>query len=560
MFKHLGGNRILGKVFLGNDPLINPSMFFGFGFHLMWVYAVIYMAFPSFLFHGQPQEELFRSLGTISWVVAIVVMLLMGWLIDRITYVIRRYSLQISTACMMAVSTICLFIAEYIAWIPLIIVGNVLAGVSSAFLFLIWGEAFRRQETPSIVLNSMLSVVVALLGYGLMTLLLPGEVVSAILCILPLFDITGLFFVMHGGGAFFNKQEFVVSDEGQRMPIYGLREVPTFRKLKVRRGMLLLRLAIPSFLFGMALGPLTLQAFTLLLDSPESSVNLLLAVVIACVAVCTLVIVLLVINRDEDYLVFYRFIVPVIAITIFFISFQGSSFALCLFTFIAYMCFSFMMWTEFSELSRHYRISPILVFGFGRAAAMTSQFISIVVLETVHIDQLFSASGNALNTFLILSMLLGYFLLPRDKAIREMAILDYKNPAGATKAGRSSEELNKGRFIVRCEYVANVHLLSSRETDVLYLLAKGRNAAYIAKHLFISEGTVHTHTWRIYRKMDVHTQQELMDLVDSYFIHDDGRVEEPANRSDMKKPPEAKLRAEPKATKTRDTKPSAREG
>jgi DNA-binding CsgD family transcriptional regulator len=259
-----------------------------------------------------------------------------------------------------------------------------------------------------------------------------------------------------------------------------------------------------------------------------------------------------------------------------------------------------MMWTEFSELSRRYRISPILIFGFGRAAAMTAQLISIVVLETVHIDQLFSIDGNVLNTFLILSMLLGYFLLPRDKAIREMAILDYENPAGATKVGRSSEELRKGRFIARCEYVANVHLLSSRETDVLYLLAKGRNAAYIAKHLFISEGTVHTHTWRIYRKMDVHTQQELMDLVDSYFIHDDGRVEKPADRLPdrtgersaggaerqtdrpsrgaertterpsraaertterpaTKKPPEAKLRAESKVTKTRDGNPSSKE-
>jgi DNA-binding CsgD family transcriptional regulator len=182
---------------------------------------------------------------------------------------------------------------------------------------------------------------------------------------------------------------------------------------------------------------------------------------------------------------------------------------------------------------------------------MTSQFVSIVVLEMVHIDWLFSVGGNALNTFLILCMLLGYFLLPRDKAIREMTILDYGNPAGAARADGNSEELSKGRFIARCEYVANVHLLSSRETDVLYLLAKGRNAAYIAKNLFISEGTVHTHTWRIYRKMDVHTQQELMDLVDSYFIHDDGRVEKPDERAEMKKPPEAKLRAESKAARSK---------
>jgi DNA-binding CsgD family transcriptional regulator/MFS family permease len=559
MFKNLRNNPLLGKIFLGTDPLIIPSMFFGIGFHLLWFYAVVYMAFPSFLFQDQPLEMTFRSLGAITWITAIIVMFLMGWLIDRITYVIRRHNLQISMACMMAVGTICLFIAEYIPWIPLIVIGNLLAGASSAFLFLIWGEAFRRQETPSIVLNGILSLVVALLGYGLMTWLLPGEVISATLCILPLFDITGLFFIMHGGGAFFNKQEFTINDEGQRMPTFGIREVPTFRRLRVRRGMLLLRLAIPSFLFGMTLGPLTLQTFTLMLDSPESTINLIMTLTVACAVALALIIVLFTLSRDEDYLVFYRFIVPVIAITIFFISFQSNSFALSLFTFIAYICFSFMMWTEFSELSRRYRISPILVFGFGRAAVMCSQFLSIVVLETAHIDRLFSTSGNVLNTFLILSMLLGYFLLPRDKAIREMSILDYENPAGAKKAGKSSEELIKGRFITRCEYVANVYLLSSRETDVLYLLAKGRNAASIAKNLFISEGTVHTHTWRIYRKMDVHAQQELMDLVDSYFIHDDGRVETPAERSTTKKPPEAKLRAEPKAAKGNKPKTSKKD-
>jgi hypothetical protein len=256
MLGKLRESPVLGKLLFGSEPLIIPSMFFGFGFHLIWFYAVVYMAFPSFIFHDQPLETTFRSLGAIAWITAIAVMLLMAWLIDRITYVIRRHNLQISMACVMAVGTIFLFIAEYLPWPPLIIAGNLFAGAASAFLFLIWGEAFRRQETPSIVVNSMLSFAVAFIGYGLI-ICLPVEVTSAVLCILPLFDITGLFFVMHGGGAFFSKQEFTVSSEGQRMPIFGLREIPTFRKLKVRRGMLLLRLGIPSLLFGMALGPLT---------------------------------------------------------------------------------------------------------------------------------------------------------------------------------------------------------------------------------------------------------------------------------------------------------------
>jgi DNA-binding CsgD family transcriptional regulator len=546
MLDKIKQNRFFGKFPLGGEPLIIPSMVFGFAFLLIWYYAVVYEAFPSLIFQNDPLGLTFRHLGTITWIVSIVVMLLMAWLIDRITFVIRRYNLQIAMACLMTAGTACLFVAEYIPAIPLIILGNVLAGASSAFLFLVWGEAFRRQETPSIVVNSILSFVVALLGYGFVTTLLPAEVMSVVFCLLPLFAVTGLFFVMHGGGPFFSKQSFTVNEDGQRMPIYGIREIPTFRRLRVKRGMLLLRLAIPGFLFGLAFGPLTLQAFTLIAEPLDAETNLMVIIALACAVALAIVIVLFVINRDEDYLAFYRFIIPVLAITIFFISFQSSGFSLSLFTFLAFICFSFMMWSEFSELSRRYRISPILVFGFGRAAAMAAQFVSILVLETFHVDQFFSANGNVLNTFLILTMLLGYFLLPRDKAISEISILDYENPDAAKESGKSSEELIKGRFIVRCEYVANTYLLSSRETDVLYLLAKGRNAAYIAKNLFISEGTVHTHTWRIYRKMDVHTQQELMDLVDSYYIHDDGRVEKPGELEEAgkKKPSDERHRTD----------------
>lgn len=71
-----------------------------------------------------------------------------------------------------------------------------------------------------------------------------------------------------------------------------------------------------------------------------------------------------------------------------------------------------------------------------------------------------------------------------------------------------------GRFRGKCETVANTFLLSSRETEVLFLLAKGHNAAYIQEQLYISEGTAKTHIRHIYRKLDVHNQQELMRIVE----------------------------------------------
>lgn len=72
-----------------------------------------------------------------------------------------------------------------------------------------------------------------------------------------------------------------------------------------------------------------------------------------------------------------------------------------------------------------------------------------------------------------------------------------------------------GRFKRKCAAVANMFLLSRKETEVLYLLARGRNSATIQESLYISAGTANTHMRHIYRKLDVHSQRELIDLVES---------------------------------------------
>lgn len=66
----------------------------------------------------------------------------------------------------------------------------------------------------------------------------------------------------------------------------------------------------------------------------------------------------------------------------------------------------------------------------------------------------------------------------------------------------------------KCAVVARLYGLSPRETEVLTLLARGRNAAHIADELYISRNTVGTHRRNIYRKLGVHDQQELLSLVE----------------------------------------------
>ena len=77
------------------------------------------------------------------------------------------------------------------------------------------------------------------------------------------------------------------------------------------------------------------------------------------------------------------------------------------------------------------------------------------------------------------------------------------------------DESHKGEFSRKVECAAREYGLSKRQEEVLFMLAKGRNAKYITDKLVISPHTAKAHIYNIYLKMDVHSQQELMDKVEN---------------------------------------------
>lgn len=62
--------------------------------------------------------------------------------------------------------------------------------------------------------------------------------------------------------------------------------------------------------------------------------------------------------------------------------------------------------------------------------------------------------------------------------------------------------------------IASTAGLTTRETEIFFLLAQGRNGAYIQRQLSVSYNTVKTHVAHIYTKLGVHSHQELIDLVE----------------------------------------------
>lgn len=71
-------------------------------------------------------------------------------------------------------------------------------------------------------------------------------------------------------------------------------------------------------------------------------------------------------------------------------------------------------------------------------------------------------------------------------------------------------------LLAKCQTLGAMYDLSPREIQVLGYLARGRNARYIEEKLLISQSTVKSHMHKIYDKFDIHSQQRLMDFIDSY--------------------------------------------
>ena len=134
---------------------------------------------------------------------------------------------------------------------------------------------------------------------------------------------------------------------------------------------------------------------------------------------------------------------------------------------------------------------------------MLGLVLGIAVIRTGLPDIATMYAPLALVAAFILSAL---FLLPFDgesstAGYKTLTLVDlYESP------DQSMEEL--------CEQVSKRFKLSPRESEVLMYLMRGRNAKHASEKLFISESTVKTHISNIYRKIGVHSQQELLDALE----------------------------------------------
>lgn len=183
---------------------------------------------------------------------------------------------------------------------------------------------------------------------------------------------------------------------------------------------------------------------------------------------------------------------------------------------IGYEFFDILSWILFTEVSRREGENPLRIFGLGVAFMFIGMSLGLLGGEVL--DALIASGGLQITVVASLSTLclviVAFMVIP-EGTVESLA---HTVRPERKKADDSIDEApsGEGRLEANCASVAEAYRLTPREGEVLVLLAHGRTLAIIARDLQIAKGTARTHIENIYRKLDVHKQQELIDLVENY--------------------------------------------
>lgn len=188
--------------------------------------------------------------------------------------------------------------------------------------------------------------------------------------------------------------------------------------------------------------------------------------------------------------------------------------------------FELFLWCILAFIVFQRRTSAAIVFGYGYGAYQLGNGIGWLFGAQL-LGTLFGAVGEAFAYMIMALIVLACAFLifserefdrlfaPGEEGAPSLDELLMRDLAAESEgSAREDEPVRKGRFGLAIEALAADYQLSPRETDVLRCLAMGYNSSTTASKLSISWNTVRTHTRNVYGKLGVHSQQELIAMVD----------------------------------------------
>lgn len=484
---------------------LSLSLIIGFGMHWAWVYLTMFNGRSLFFWNSSNPDTsstVFYLASLTCLVATLLAYAVFASSMRRMLFTSQRRAVsRFIGACFACGGTALLCVADVETSFGMgaLVLGGAVTGMGSAVLLMSFGISFGQCDTATIVTSTALSLVVGIAVFAVVSnldFLQPLD--SAVTALLPFVECWCLY---RCSSMLVDKLEFAAIT------------------LKVKKVPFALRICAPSLLFGFALGSIRTQTITDMHLVGGLGVQVI-CISTAALTACALMIAVMLTQRQHLNFMF-RTLLPIIALALVGVYFIAEVTPLATFLFLlCYLLFEGALWVSYADITQRFRLTAFVVFGFGRGSLALGTLVG--ALAATYFSELGTTLDSPSTMIVALGcIVVGFGSLPRGSEIRRLIIGESDNPVGDWERSQehaaeatSPEKAQVGRFKRKCELVANRYLLSKKETEVLFLLAKGRNAAYIQEQLYISEGTARTHMRHIYKKLDIHTQHELMDLVE----------------------------------------------
>jgi DNA-binding CsgD family transcriptional regulator len=236
-------------------------------------------------------------------------------------------------------------------------------------------------------------------------------------------------------------------------------------------------------------------------------VTLLLTAVSLLVAGTTSFVILQILRAVPRLSAIERGVVPVSAFCLMLIPFAGRAVqpVLIIVLIAASSCYLVFHWNVQVEFSYRLHLLPYFHYTKGLRGPLLGIFSGWMIgMATVALAPWMPAS----QLVACLGIVFLLVLWPAITPYAQNQIVD------KITSGLQEPVAEKGSWRTRCDVISSQYALSPRENEVFVLLARGRNSEHISRQLVISVHTAKTHAARIYKKLNVGSQQELLDLVD----------------------------------------------
>jgi len=499
-----------------------PSLV-GFGFWLAWAWSFYFVMYTGI------NDSSSGMIGALEWGIHLLALCLTLGLV----YIISKFhtksfkSVNLKGVLVLAsifsvLGTLPITAAAFthsvdilVLW-PARIVGAAISGSGSGLIMLLWGSMYARQKSSTIWASTFISIVIAIVAYGVLANMRPQAYASGVVLSIMVSSI----FLFN---AITRYPSVSKPNQSSRFPAKS-HTIPHYGKV-------IFAVFVSEVICGYVKG-------SDIAGNQTGTVNDWVIFAYAGVIFIGTVIFFakatyVVMSRKSPLSVIkmYRPIALLMAagfaLFIFLpvgVKLVGASLVYLAQTWIEAQTWIMLACTSHASTKR----SSVYIFSIGQFCKFLGLFMGVMLGQTAFM----LGSGWDNWTYVLLVVLMSYAILLATQLLIPEKSIDVMSSgskdeefleAHATTSSicakppvevdRIPTTMQQHDVDERLAEIALEYKLTEREQHVLDLLAQGRTIAYISRSIYVSESTTKTHIRSIYKKLEVHTRTDLLNLI-----------------------------------------------